>query len=117
MFIPPVCELLKTPFLYGFEDPSHLFHKVVFEVQELDRKIKECEVKRAKNRDTRNQIAGATRIKFDYENKEQADRDIEELIKDDWLLNNELQQLKGSKATYEYLQKNWVCRWYPGGKQ
>jgi hypothetical protein len=118
VFIPPTCEILKSPFMYGFEDPSHLFHKIMLEIKDHDRKIKEVEVKRNLKRDRRNQIWGGLNLSYKTEDeKAQAQVEIKEIIKDDWLLNNELNQLQGSKGTYEYLKKHWLCKWYLEGEK
>ena len=116
VFVPPTCELLKTPFLYGFEDPSHLFHKVTLQLKEIEFKEAEVKVKRNKNRDKRNQLWGGLNLHYSDEKAEKEATDhTRELVKEDWLLNEELNQLIGSRATYKYLLNNWICNWYPGG--
>jgi len=118
VFIPPVCELLKTPFLYGFEDPSHLFHKIMLQLKDMERNIKEVEVSRNINRDKRNQIWGGLNLHYDTdEEKVAAKNEVTELIKSDYALKQELDQLKGSRATYDYLKKAWIGKWYVGGKK
>ena len=115
VFIPPVCELLKTPFMYGFENPSHLFHKITLQVGDLERKKAEAEVRRNKNRDERNKIWGGIHLDYNTdEKKKQAEKDVMDLVRKDFLIKQEYDQIKGSLATYEYLKKNWISKWYTG---
>ena len=110
VFIPPGCELLKTAFLYGFEDPSPLLLKVQHDIKEYQSKLKLNNGLRQKNRDEMSKIQGNLLIMSDEEERSIAQKMLRELAVKDLEIRDQINQVIGYLESLRYFKENWIFR-------
>jgi hypothetical protein len=109
VFVPPECEVLKTAFLYGFEDPSPLLLKLKTDIDDYNSRLMQHNALRKENRDKR--VRHQTCLECDCppdDAKEELRKSLTGLIFEDQELRDRTNQVIGYIEALKYLKSNWI---------